>query len=136
MGLVGLGIANLVGAVFSAYPITGSFSRSAVNNDTGAKTGVAALVTASMVILTLVALTSLLFYLPKNALAAIVLSAVSGLFDYTEFQFLWRVSKKDCLLWTVSCLGTMFLGIELGIAIAVAISLAFVIYETARPHTA
>ena len=47
-----------------------------------------------------------------------------------------RGLRQDCLLWTVSCLGTMFLGIELGIAIAVAISLAFVIYETARPHTA
>jgi hypothetical protein len=55
----------------------------------------------------------------QNALAAIVLNSVFGLFDYEEFKFLWKVSKKDCLLWLVSFLGTLFLGIELGIAIAV-----------------
>eukprot|EP00238_Polyblepharides_amylifera_P009559 CAMPEP_0196574908 /NCGR_PEP_ID=MMETSP1081-20130531/4511_1 /TAXON_ID=36882 /ORGANISM="Pyramimonas amylifera, Strain CCMP720" /LENGTH=414 /DNA_ID=CAMNT_0041893053 /DNA_START=1 /DNA_END=1245 /DNA_ORIENTATION=+ len=134
--LVGLGIANALGSVFSAYPITGSFSRSAVNNDTGAKSGLAAIITASMVVLMLIAFTELLYFLPQNALAAIVLSAVSGLFDYQEFRFLWKVSKRDCLLWVISLLGTLFLGIELGIAIAVGISLAFVIYESARPHTA
>jgi len=134
--LIGLGLANMLGSCFSSYPVTGSFSRSAVNDDTGAKSGVAAMVTASMVVFVLLFITEGLYFLPQNALAAIVLNSVFGLFDYEEFKFLWKVSKKDCLLWVVSFLGTLFLGIELGIAIAVAISLAFVIYESARPHMA
>jgi len=117
--LVGLGVANMVGAVFSSYPVTGSFSRSAVNNETGAKSGIAAMITATMVAIVLLCLTESLYFLPQNALAAIVLNAVTGLIDTDEFCFLWKVSKKDWLLWVVSFTGTLFLGIELGIAIAV-----------------
>merc|ERR1719183_148854 len=107
--LIGLGLANMLGSCFTSYPVTGSFSRSAVNDDTGAKSGVAAMVTASMVVFVLLFITEGLYFLPQNALAAIVLNSVFGLFDYEEFKFLWKVSKKDCLLWVVSFLGTLFL---------------------------
>lgn len=136
MELSGIGLSNAIGSFFGGYPITGSFSRSAVNNETGAKSGVAALVTASMVVFALLLLTEAMYFLPKNALAAIVMSAVSGLIDTDEVTFLWRVSKKDFCTWVISFLGVLFLGVELGIAIAVGLSLVLVIYESARPHTA
>lgn len=68
------------------------------------------------------------------ALAAIVISAVVGLVDYDEAIFLWRVDKKDFLLWLSTSTLTLFLGIEVGVLVGVGVSLVFVIYETANPH--
>ncbi|XP_057436358.1 probable sulfate transporter 4.2 isoform X2 [Lotus japonicus] len=70
------------------------------------------------------------------ALAAIVISAVIGLVDYDEAIFLWRVDKKDFLLWTITSTTTLFLGIEIGVLVGVGVSLAFVIHESANPHIA
>ena len=69
-------------------------------------------------------------------LAAIVISGVFGLFDYEEGIHLWKVHKFDFLVWAFSFLGTLFLGAEKGLGIAVALSLLLVMYESARPHTA
>ena len=136
MELFGVGIANFVGSFCQSYSVTGSFSRSAVNNDTGAKTGLAGMVTALVVLLTLVVLTPLIEFLPKNALAAVVMNSVTGLIDIPEFLFLLRTHRRDLICWSCSFLGTLLLGVEIGILIAVAVSLVFVIYATARPHTA
>lgn len=134
--LIALGTSNIFGSMFSSYPVTGSFSRSAVNDDTGAISGLSAVTTATLILFTLILLTPIFYFLPKNVLAAVVMSSVVGLVDIDEAKFLWRINKKDLLLWTSSFLGTLFLGVELGIGIAVLISLMFVIYETARPHVA
>eukprot|EP01043_Picozoa_sp_COSAG02_P029016 COSAG02_NODE_1789_length_10924_cov_4.791224_2_plen_610_part_00 len=134
--LVALGAANVLGSMFQAYPVTGSFSRSAVNFDMGSRTQAAGVISACFVLLTLSFLTPYFFFLPKAALAAIVTSAVIGLFDYQEAVFLARLTKKvDFIQWMVAFLGTLFLGVEIGIVVAVAISLVFVIYETAAPPT-
>lgn len=134
--LFGVGVANMIGSCFSSYAVTGSFSRSAVNNESGAKSTVASLFTAFMVLLALVLLSGPLKYLPKSALAAIVISSVSGLIDIDEAKFLSKVHNRDLLLWFAACFGTLLLGVELGIAVSVSASLACVIYETAQPHTA
>lgn len=134
--LVALGASNIFGSMFSSYPVTGSFSRSAVNDDIGGVSGLSGVATATLIVFTLLFLTPLFYFLPKNVLAAVVMSSVIGLVDVDEVKFLWKVNKKDLLLWSTSFLGTLFLGIELGIGIAVGISLMFVIYETARPHVA
>lgn len=134
--LLGLGVANFMGAVFNSYPITGSFSRSAVNNDSGAKSGISGVVTATLVMLTLLFLTSIFEFMPLATLAAIVISGVLGLLDYEEAIYLWRVHKFDFLVWMVSFCGTMFLGVEIGLVIAVGLSLLLVLYESAYPHTA
>lgn len=134
--LVALGAANVLGSMFQAYPVTGSFSRSAVSFDMGSRTQAAGVISACFVLLTLCFLTPYFFFLPKAALAAIVISAVIGLFDYQEAVFLARLTKKvDFIQWMVAFLGTLFLGVEIGIAVAVAISLVFVIYESAAPPT-
>ncbi|EXB65340.1 putative sulfate transporter 4.2 [Morus notabilis] len=134
--LFGLGVANVFGSFFSAYPSTGSFSRSAVSHESGAKTGLSGIVTGIIMGCALLFLTPLFKYIPQCALAAIVISAVMGLVDYEEAIFLWRVDKKDFLLWTITATTTLFLGIEFGVLIGVGASLAFVIHESANPHIA
>uniref|UniRef100_A0A7N0UFQ4 STAS domain-containing protein n=1 Tax=Kalanchoe fedtschenkoi TaxID=63787 RepID=A0A7N0UFQ4_KALFE len=134
--LVGLGLANICGSFFSAYPTTGSFSRSAVNHESGAKSGIAGIVTGIIMGCALLFLTPLFTDIPQCGLAAIVISAVIGLVDYDEAMFLWRVDKKDFRLWIITFSSTLFLGIEIGVLIGVGVSLAFVIHESANPHIA
>ncbi|KAK4353689.1 hypothetical protein RND71_025883 [Anisodus tanguticus] len=134
--LFGLGVANICGSFFSIYPTTGSFSRSAVNHESGAKTGLSGLVMGIIMGCALLFLTPVFEYIPQCALAAIVISAVIGLVDYDEAKFLWRVDKKDFLLWTITCMTTLLLGIEIGVLVGVGVSLAFVIHESANPHVA
>jgi len=135
MELIGLGIANFCGSMFHSYPITGSFSRSAVNNDAGAKSGISGLITSLLVAFALLFLTPVFEKLPLAVLAAIVLSGVIGLIDYEEAKYLWKVHRFDFLVWSVACLCTMFLGVESGLGIAVGLSLLFIIYESAIPIT-
>ncbi|KAI3751393.1 hypothetical protein L2E82_22479 [Cichorium intybus] len=134
--LFGLGVANICGSFFSAYPSTGSFSRSAVNHESGAKTGLSGIIMGIIMACALLFMTPLFEYIPQCALAAIVVSAVIGLVDYDEAIFLWRVDKKDFFLWAVTGATTLFLGIEIGVLVGVGFSLAFVIHESANPHIA
>jgi sulfate transporter 4 len=133
---VGLGLANFGGAMFSAYTTTGSFSRSAVNNDSGARTGLAGFFTAIVVGFVLLFLTPVFEQLPMNALGAIVISGVAGLFDYEQAWELWNLRKLDLAVWLASFLGTMFAGVEIGLAISIGLALLIVLYESAFPHTA
>ncbi|XP_010922414.1 sulfate transporter 4.1, chloroplastic isoform X2 [Elaeis guineensis] len=134
--LFGLGVANICGSFFSSYPITGSFSRSAVNHESGAKTGLSGITMGIIMGCALLFMTPLFSQIPQCALAAIVISAVMGLVDYEEALFLWRIDKKDFLLWTITCITTLVLGIEIGVIVGVGFSLAFVIHESANPHIA
>jgi len=132
--LFALGMSNLIGSFFSCYPVTGSFSRSAVNNSTGALTQLSGLITSIVMFCTLMFLTPLFYYLPKFCLAAIVINSVIPLVAFGEMRRLWRVKKHDFILWVVAFLGTLFLGVLMGIALAVALSLVIVIYESVRPQ--
>lgn len=134
--LVGLGLANIAGAFFSAYPTTGGFSRTAVNDEAGAQTNLAAVISAGIIALTLLFLTPLFYYLPKAVLAAIVMVAVFGLIDVEEARYLWRVDRRDFALMVLTFLATLTLGIEQGILVGVLVSLIVVIYESSTPHTA
>ncbi|KAM7270075.1 hypothetical protein ACFE04_029289 [Oxalis oulophora] len=134
--LFGLGVANIMGSFFQAYPTTGSFSRSAVNHESGAKTGLSGLIMGLIMGCALLFMTPLFKFIPQCTLAAIVISAVMGLVDYEEAIFLWRVDKKDFLLWTITFCTTLLCGIEIGVLVGVGVSLAFVIHESANPHMA
>ena len=96
--LIALGTANVVGSLFQAYPVTGSFSRSAVNFDMGSQTQASGVISACFVLLTLCFLTPWFYYLPKAALAAIVLSAVIGLFDYVSSTTIYCKLQNECHL--------------------------------------
>jgi SulP family sulfate permease len=134
--LVGLGFANVVGAFFRGYPVTGGFSRSAVNDQAGARTPLAGIVTAVLIGLTLLFLTDLFYYLPNAVLAAIVMVAVFGLIDVKEPRHLWRVKKVDALTLLVTFAATLTLGVETGILTGVGFSLLVFVARSAWPHTA
>ena len=134
--LKALGVANLGGAVVGAYPVTGGFSRTAVNAQAGASSGLAGLVTAAAVALTLVFLTPLFHFLPKAVLAAIIMTAVFGLVDVAEARHLWKVSRSDLALMGLTFFATLGLGIEQGILAGVAASLAWFVWQTSKPHVA
>lgn len=133
--LIGLGIANLGGSLFQSYPTTGGFSRTAVNDQAGAQTGVASIISAVIIALTVLFLTPLFYYLPMAVLAAIIMVAVAGLFDVAEMKTLWKTDRRDLGMLAVTFVGTLALGIEEGIIVGVVISLAAVIYSSTKPHS-
>jgi SulP family sulfate permease len=134
--LIGLGLANVFGAFFQAYPTTGGFSRTAVNDQAGARTSLAGLFSALVIALTLLLLTPLFYYMPNAVLAAIVMVAVFGLIDVDEARRLWRVDRKDFGLMMLTFGATLLLGIEEGILVGVVVSLIAIIHEISQPHTA
>jgi SulP family sulfate permease len=134
--LIALGLSNMLGSLFKAYPSASSFSRSAINEESGAKTGIAALISVLMVAITLLFLTPLFYYLPKTILAAIIIVAVLGLVNFTEAKFLWKANQLDFWLLLVTFLATLFLGIEYGISAGVSLSLVVLVFRTSRPHIA
>ena len=107
--LFGVGLANMVGSCFSSYAVTGSFSRSAVNNESGGKSTLSSIITALIVLLALLLLSGPVSFLPKCTLAAIVMSSVANLFDIDEFKFLYKTHFRDLLLWNAACFGTLLL---------------------------
>ncbi|WP_299015968.1 solute carrier family 26 protein [uncultured Polaribacter sp.] len=134
--LIALGFANLFGSFFKAFPSTSSFSRSAINQESGAKTGMAALIAVIMVVFTLLYLTPLFYYLPKTVLAAIIIVAVVGLVNVKEAKFLWKANQLDFYLMLITFLATLILGLKYGIIVGVGLSLVVLIYRTSRPHIA
>jgi sulfate permease, SulP family len=134
--LVGLGLANIGSAAFGGYPVTGGFSRTAVNAQAGARTPLASLITAGVIALVLVALTPLFEQLPKAVLAAIILTAVAGLVDWREVKHLWKVDRVDLGLLVLTFAATLALGIEPGILVGVSASMIVFVARSTRPHTA
>ncbi|MBW2732661.1 MAG: solute carrier family 26 protein [Deltaproteobacteria bacterium] len=132
--LTGLGLANIAGSFFSAYPVTGGFSRTAINDQAGARTPLASLITAGVIALALLFLTPVFYYLPKAVLAAIIMVAVFGLVDIAEVKHLWRVKRSDLALLLITFVATLSLGIEQGILAGVGASLLWFVVRTTRPH--
>ncbi|MEO9532212.1 MAG: sulfate permease [Crocinitomicaceae bacterium] len=131
-----LGLANIIGSIFSAYPTTGGFSRSAVNNQAGAKTGMASIFAAIVIALTLLFLTPLFYYLPKPILASVIMVAVFGLIDIKYPLQLLAKRKDEFLLLALTFLVTLFVGIIAGIIVGILFSLLLLVYRTAKPHVA
>ncbi|MGB4846767.1 MAG: solute carrier family 26 protein [Saprospiraceae bacterium] len=134
--LMALGLANMFGSVFRSFPVSGGFSRSTLNEQSGARTNMSSIVSACVIILTLLFLTPLFYYLPKVILACIIIVAVSRLINFKEAKHLWYIDWKDFLMMFVTFAGTLFLGIGEGIGIGVALSLAWIIFEASYPHYA
>ena len=132
--LKALGIANIAGSFFKSFPVTGGFSRTAVNDQAGAKTGFASIISASLIIITLLFLTSYFYYLPNAVLAAIIIVAVYGLIDFKEARYLWKTDRTDFFLFISAAIGTLVLGIEEGIILGVILSLALLIFRVSYPH--
>ena len=134
--LVSLGLANIFGSFFQSYPTTGGFSRTAVNDQAGAKTGLAAAISAVLIIITLLFLTPYFYNLPKAILASVIMVAVFGLINYKEAVHLWKSNTLDFWMLIATFLATLIFGVEIGIGLGVVLSLAMVLFKTTNPHTA
>lgn len=127
--LIGLGLANAVGSFFSAYPVTGGFSRSAVNYEAGAKTPLASIITAILMMVTLLLFTGLFYYLPHAVLAAIIMVAVYKLIDLKIVYELFQTSRAEGWTWIVTFSATLFIGIEQGILIGLILSILITVIK-------
>jgi len=134
--LVALGMANVTSGVFGGYPVTGGFSRTAVNDTAGARTPLASIITALLVLVSIAFFTPLFTNLPKAALGAIIIVAVINLIDIAEMRHIATVKRSDTVGMGVAFVGTLAVGIELGILIAVVASMLVVFARMSRPHTA
>ena len=134
--LVGVGAGNFFGSLFSAIPASGSFSRSAVNDQSGAQSPLANWFTAAVIALTLLFLTPLFYYLPIPVLASIIMVSGFSLIDFDEIREIYRMRRRDgaISIFTAGCV--LFVGIQEGILLGVAASLIAVVYRISRPNVA
>ncbi|MCG6962213.1 MAG: STAS domain-containing protein [Acidobacteria bacterium] len=136
--LIGQGLANVVGAFFQSYPVSGSFSRSAVNLQAGAETGLSSVFGSVVVLITLLFLTPLLFHLPQSVLAAIIMVAVIGLVDLKAILHSWRAQRHDGLISIVTFVTTLVAAphLEKGIFLGITLTLGLYLFRTMKPKVA
>nr|XP_012611639.2 sodium-independent sulfate anion transporter [Microcebus murinus] len=132
--LLAIGLTNVLGSFVSSYPVTGSFGRTAVNAQSGVCTPAGGLVTGALVLLSLNYLTSQFYYIPKAALAAVIIMAVAPLFDAKILRTLWRVKRLDLLPLCVTFL-LCFWEVQYGILAGALLSVLMLLHAVARPHT-
>ncbi len=133
--LAGLGAANIAAGLFSGYVVAGGFSRTAVNYKAGAKTPLASVVTAVLILGVLLFITPLFYYLPGAVLAAIIIVSISGLIDYKYAFRLFRIKKADGWTLLVTFFVTLLVGIEQGILTGIIFSLTLFVARSSRPRT-
>ncbi|MEN8710205.1 MAG: sulfate permease [Paracoccaceae bacterium] len=134
--LIGLGAANIGAAFTGGYPVTGGFARSVVNFDAGAETPAAGAFTAIGLAIAALALTPLLFFLPKATLAATIIVAVLSLVDFSILKTAWSYSRADFLAVATTIAVTLGFGVELGVSAGVILSIVTHLYHSSRPHVA
>lgn len=134
--LVGIGAANVVGGFFQSIPASGSLSRTAVNEQAGARTPAANGVAAALVALSLLFLTPLFEYMPMPALAAIIMVAAVGLIDVRELYRLFAIQPSDGWVALLTFLCTLFVGIQEGILIGITAAVIVILYRISRPNVA
>jgi len=133
--LMGQGIANICGSIGRAYPTSGSFSRSAVNLQAGALTGMSSVITSLTVVIVLLFFTPLLYHLPQAVLAAVIMMAVIGLVNVSGFVHAWRAQWYDGVISVVTFLSTLAFAphLDRGIMVGVVLSLGVFLYKSMRP---
>ena len=134
--LISLGAANIAVSFSGGFPVCGGFSRSVVNFDAGAATPAAGLMTAVLIASVALLFTPVLYWLPKVALASIILVAVYPLLDFSALGKSWKYSKADFIAVSITLFLTLLVGVEIGIASGVLASILMHLYKTSQPHVA
>ncbi len=136
--LIGQGLGNMLGSMTSAYPTSGSFSRSAVNINAGAITGMSSVFTGMIVLITLLFLTPLLYHLPKAVLAAVIMTAVFGLINFAAVKHAWKASRHDGIASIVTFVATLGFAphLDKGIMIGGGLAILLYLYRTMSPRVA
>ncbi|EZA56466.1 Sodium-independent sulfate anion transporter [Ooceraea biroi] len=131
--MLALGLCNIFGSFVKSMPTTGSFTRTAINNASGVKTPMGGVITGGLVLLACGLLTSTFKFIPKAALAAIIIIAMYHMFDVQIFIVLWRTKKIDLVPLTVTLLCCLAVGLEYGMIAGIAVNLILLLYFAARP---
>ncbi|MCM0044212.1 MAG: sulfate permease [Burkholderiaceae bacterium] len=134
--LLGIGAANIASAVSGGYPVTGGFARSVVNFSAGAHTPAAGVVSAMLMTIVIAGMTGWFESLPHTVLAATIIVAVTALIDIDTLRQAWRYDKADALSLLLTFGGVLLLGVEEGILLGVALSLAVLVWRSSHPHMA
>lgn len=136
--LVGQGLGNILGSIGSSYAVSGSFSRSAVNLQAGAVSGISSVVTSLMVVVTLLFFTPLLYHLPQATLAAVIMMAVIGLVNTKGFVHAWKAQWYDGAISIISFVVTLYFAphLDKGIMVGFALSMGVFLYKSMRPVVA
>ncbi|KAI4731455.1 sulfate permease [Aureobasidium sp. EXF-10728] len=131
--LVAIGVSNLLGPFLGAYPVTGSFSRTAIKSKAGVRTPFAGVITAIIVLLAIYALPAVFFYIPNAVLSAVIIHAVGDLVTppNTVYQF-WRISPIEVLIFFAGVLVTVFSSIENGIYTTICVSIALLLFRVVK----
>ena len=134
--LVGQGLGNIASSLTNGYPVSGSFSRSAVNFSADARTGLSSIVTGILVAVTLLFLTPLLYHLPQATLAAVIMMAVAGLVQIKPIKHAWKVHRHDGIIAIVVFFVTLIVAphLEQGVLVGVVLSLGLFLYRTMSPR--
>ncbi|KAA8894621.1 sulfate permease [Sphaerosporella brunnea] len=133
--LIAIGVTNVIGNFFNAYPATGSFSRTALKSKSGVRTPAAGIITGIVVLLALYALTDAFYWIPMSGLAAVIIHAVTDLMSPPRQVYVfWRVQPLEAIIFLVAVFVTIFSSIENGIYWAIASSAALLLYRIARPR--
>lgn len=131
--LMALSLSNVVGSFFSSIPVTGSFSRSAVNHASGVRTPLGGIYTGTLVLLALGVLTPYFQYIPRAALSAVIISAVIFMIEYEVIKPLWKCSRRELLTVSVTLILSLCIGVEIGLLSGVFLDVGFLVHRTARP---
>ncbi len=136
--LIGQGFANIVGSFSQSFPVSGSFSRSAVNLNAGARTGMSSVFTGVLVLLALMFLTPLLYHLPQAVLAAVIMLAVVGLINFKAIGHAWHTHKHDGIASVVTFVATLAFAPHLdnGIMVGAGLAILLYLYRTMTPRVA
>ena len=129
---IGQGLSNIIGSFFSAYAASGSFNRSGVNYEAGARTPLASVYASIFLLLVLLLVAPLAAYLPTAAMAGILFLVAWGLIDFHHISHIWHTSKTESLILTTTLVGTLF-NLEAGIFIGVFLSLVIYLYRSSKP---
>ncbi|XP_039488431.1 sodium-independent sulfate anion transporter isoform X2 [Drosophila santomea] len=131
--LIALSMSNICGAFCSSMPVTGSFSRSAVNHASGVRTPLGGCYTSVLVLLALGLLAPYFQYIPKAALSAVIISAVIFMIEFEVIKPLWRCSRRELLPGAITFVMSLAVGVEIGLLLGVSTDVAFLVYRAARP---
>jgi SulP family sulfate permease len=130
---IGQGLSNIIGSFFSAYASSGSFNRSGVNYEAGARTPLASVFASVFLVLVLLVVAPLAAYLPNAAMAGILFLVAWGLIDFHHIGHIWHTSRAESAILAATFIGTL-INLELGIFLGVFLSLLMFLYRTSKPE--
>ncbi|CAD7084101.1 unnamed protein product [Hermetia illucens] len=131
--LIALGACNIVSSFVSSMPVTGAFTRSAVNNSSGVRTTLGGFYTGIAVLLAIQFLTETFYFIPKTVLAAVMIAAMIFMIEYDHVVLVWKSKKIDIIPLVVTFISCLFLGLEFGILCGIGVNVLFILYNSASP---